>query len=453
MLTPGMLLTLAACQPKPPPPATTVLFLVDTLRADAVGQAAPAHDAAPFLDDLAAEQATQFTRAYASSSWTLSSTATLVTGLMPWEHKVVRDAGGDKHCFGRLREDIPTVGSVHRQRGWRTGVWLNNAFLAPDFRLWTGFDQVDFQGADPIGHRTALETVELALAWLDQAPDAPAFLLVHVMEPHFDYDPDIPFAGAFSADLPTTLPRPIGPTIHHGWMKATNPPPSDQDQAWLAAVYAEEVRTVDAAAEAMVQGLKQRGRWDNATFVVTSDHGEEFWDHDNFEHGHSLLGEVTQVPLLVKAPGVAPGPNHTVVDAVAVAQLLVDGDQSPLYGLAKSGVSQPDNVAISEGTIYRPQQLSVVTDTHRLVLGLEPEHRYRQLWQLDANGAEAPKPLAPDHPEQTSIGDPLFQWLANARGDLEPTRPRDPSYISDPGVFEMLSAMGYLEDDDSDPCQ
>jgi hypothetical protein len=453
MLTSGMLLTLAACQPKPPPPSTTVLFLVDTLRADAVAQPDPTYDATPFLDDLARDDATNFTRAYASSSWTLSSTATLVTGLMPWEHRVVRAAGGDKHCFGRLREDIPTAGSVHRQRGWRTGVWLNNAFLAPDFRLWAGFDHVDFKGADPVGHRTAMETVELALAWLDQEPTEPAFLLVHVMEPHFDYDPDIPFAGTFSEGMPTSLTRPIGPAVHTQWMNAGTPAPPAQDQAYLRAMYAEEVRTVDAAAEAMVEGLKQRGRWDNALFVVTSDHGEEFWEHDDFEHGHSLRSKITQVPLLLKAPGVAPGDNSTVVDAIAVANLLVEGDQSALYTLAKSGVSQPNNVAISEGTIYRPQQLSVVTDTHRLVLGLEPEFRYRQLWQLDASGTEAPKPLPADHAEQTTIGDPLFQWLANARGDLEPTRPRDPSYISDPSVFEMLSAMGYLEDDEGDPCQ
>jgi arylsulfatase A-like enzyme len=36
--------------------------------------------------------------------------------------------------------------------------------------------------------------------------------------------------------------------------------------------------------------------------VLTADHGEEFWDHGGFEHGHTLYDELVHVPLVVKFP-------------------------------------------------------------------------------------------------------------------------------------------------------
>jgi arylsulfatase A-like enzyme len=36
--------------------------------------------------------------------------------------------------------------------------------------------------------------------------------------------------------------------------------------------------------------------------VLTSDHGEEFLDHGQFEHGHAFYQEVARIPLVIAAP-------------------------------------------------------------------------------------------------------------------------------------------------------
>jgi arylsulfatase A-like enzyme len=53
--------------------------------------------------------------------------------------------------------------------------------------------------------------------------------------------------------------------------------------------------------------LRARALYDRAVIVLTSDHGEEFWDHGGFEHGHTLFQELIRVPLILKAPAVPAG--------------------------------------------------------------------------------------------------------------------------------------------------
>ena len=43
--------------------------------------------------------------------------------------------------------------------------------------------------------------------------------------------------------------------------------------------------------------------FDNTLIIVTSDHGEEIFDHQGFGHSYTLFEEVVRVPLLVKAAG------------------------------------------------------------------------------------------------------------------------------------------------------
>jgi arylsulfatase A-like enzyme len=67
--------------------------------------------------------------------------------------------------------------------------------------------------------------------------------------------------------------------------------------------------------------LQRLGLEKQTLFVVTADHGEEFWDHAEVErrlsgdpreiwgigHGHSLFQELLRVPLVVAGPRVARG--------------------------------------------------------------------------------------------------------------------------------------------------
>jgi len=58
--------------------------------------------------------------------------------------------------------------------------------------------------------------------------------------------------------------------------------------------------------------------------VFLSDHGEEFWEHGEFEHGHTLYDEVLRVPLVVKAPGLEPGRVTEPVSLLDVTPTILD---------------------------------------------------------------------------------------------------------------------------------
>ena len=77
---------------------------------------------------------------------------------------------------------------------------------------------------------------------------------------------------------------------------------ADRDANQVADVfslYDEEVLAVDQQLKRLVEGIGQK----DTLFVFTSDHGEEFWEHNDFEHGHHLKSVLTQIPLIFWGKG------------------------------------------------------------------------------------------------------------------------------------------------------
>jgi len=70
-----------------PPPPNVIVVLVDTLRADRLGVYGNRNGLTPYLDDLA-RRGTVFGNAYAASSWTCPSVASLFTSRYPSQHQV-----------------------------------------------------------------------------------------------------------------------------------------------------------------------------------------------------------------------------------------------------------------------------------------------------------------------------------------------------------------------------
>src|SRR5690606_30499086 len=54
----------------------------------------------------------------------------------------------------------------------------------------------------------------------------------------------------------------------------------------------------------LLDALERRGLLDNTIVIVTSDHGEEFGEHDVFTHGNTLYDPALRVPLVMAGPGV-----------------------------------------------------------------------------------------------------------------------------------------------------
>jgi len=81
-------------------------------------------------------------------------------------------------------------------------------------------------------------------------------------------------------------------------------------------LYDNTLRYVDYALEQFYSKLEDKGLTDSTLFIVTADHGEEFWEHAEIEakffydprgfygvgHGHNLFNEIIEVPILISGP-------------------------------------------------------------------------------------------------------------------------------------------------------
>jgi len=317
-----------------------LLVIVDTLRADHTGPYGARDVSTPALDALAADGVV-FENAFAQSSWTRPSVATILTSLYASSHSVM-------HKTDLLPEEVTTVAEAMQGAGYRTSGFVTNINLAPSFNFEQGFETYRylapdyFFGATDSGSKLSLysgmrlirerflsknkyayhyyqdgETVnDNSLPWLDGNAEDPFFTLIHYMDPHDPYF-EIPYNGKAVARVNT--PHPAG------------------DRAGeLRELYVDNIEYVDGFLGGVFDRLKKLGLYDDTIIVVTADHGEEFYEHEGWWHGTTLYDEQIHVPLIVKLPKNARS-GQRVGD---LARLL---DVTPTI-LAAAGVDLPKQV-------------------------------------------------------------------------------------------------------------
>ena len=310
-LKPLLLTLAAACQwalgcggPSERPVRSTVLIVVDTLRADHLSHYGYGRETSPEFDRWA-ERAAVFDRAIASSSWTLPSFASIYTGQHPQLHGAGEILEGEGLKIAGIEKDIPTVAELLQNAGFATVAYANNPFLHEKFGVARGFRDYFFVPASNTDIRSATKTVDLALAWIDDHlrdhPEQPFFAVIHLFDPHMDYAPKAPFRGRFAGDYVGPLSFPVSQGAK---MRKGNLPMTDADREYVAASYDEEIAYTDQQVGRLLSGLDSRGLLQRASVILTSDHGEELFDHGSFEHGHTGYQELLHVPLAIWGPGV-----------------------------------------------------------------------------------------------------------------------------------------------------
>lgn len=310
--------TLAVAQGAARP--NVLVFMVDTLRADHLSCYGYDRETSPEVDAFAAD-AVLFEDCQAPSSWTKPSVGAIFTGLPPTSHGAV----GPRNVLAPAAETLP---ELLQKAGWRTGAMSDNPFITRDFGFGQGFDvfhQLEpdvitngtllgkvlfmlrvrslvgdwFAVGDTI-HEGAFPRVDQALAFIDEAADDPWFCYVHLMEPHLPYDPPREYAEAFGFPAGEPYER---PPVYNGILphqKAPEPPPGLREK--LVAQYDGEIRDMSAAFGKLLDGLRERGLYEDTLVVFVADHGEEFHEHGGWTHGHSLHAETIHVPLIVRVP-------------------------------------------------------------------------------------------------------------------------------------------------------
>lgn len=423
-----MLLMLLACA-APPQGGPPVLWIsLDTVRADHLGvYGGPA--ATPTLDAFAA-RAVVYEQAYSHFPETGLSHWSMLTGVLPEVHGNVPGAGDSAYTG-------PTAAEIARARGYATAAFVGGVTMtAANTGLDRGFDVYDDRfPMDPADmKRDGDEVVARAKAWVE-GREGPWFAFVHLFDAHFPYTPDDPrrydadYTGAFDGTEATLRPHRDG-----------GAPLDARDLAHVRALYDAELTELDAALAPLLAAAP-----DDAVVVVTADHGESFEHGYLFNHRGSLADGVLHVPLLVRAPGLAPARVAAMVGLVdvlpTVAALATWSIEGPIHGVAAlPPTSGRDHLWArtdpweTRGVVDGPL-LALRTPAWKVTWGATTTHA----WDLAADPGEESPVVVPA--ELAGARDEYAARLAELEGRTEARPPRAPH---GPGEAGMLEALGYV---------
>jgi arylsulfatase A-like enzyme len=342
---------------RPSPDWNLLVILLDTVRVDRLGCYGNPIDLTPEIDRFAA-QAVRFENAFAHAPWTLPSVASLYTSRHPEQH----GAGGRLGDFRSLREDVTTLAEVYAAGGYQTAAVVNVMFLTEKFGLSRGFEVVNATvSRTNLRMRRAGPTTDIALQWLDTTRGQPFFLLVHYFDPHLIYDPPEPYRSRYADPRDAASGDYLFGTSDDVIEFRNRQKTLDYETITrLAKLYMGEVAYVDQEVGRLLAGVAQRGLDSTTVVVLTADHGEEFGDHGNFEHGHSFYDELLHIPLLIRTPETEPRTVATTVGQIDVAPTLCDlmGFLQPASFTGRSfagllqGAAEPDRQILAQGNMW-----------------------------------------------------------------------------------------------------
>jgi hypothetical protein len=162
---------------------------------------------------------------------------------------------------------------------------------------------------------------------------------------------------------------------------------SDAEKQFLLGLYDGGVAAADEMVAELVAALQRAGLLERTIIVITSDHGEEFWDHTNRAafHGHTLYNELLRVPLLWYEPDL-PDPGGSRAEVVGLVDIVptvlarlgvappsgIDGvDLSPLLEGQEWGGA--DRTLFGEGVMHGPPRQGAISPAGTLIITPDPE--------------------------------------------------------------------------------
>jgi arylsulfatase A-like enzyme len=396
-----------------------VLITLDALRADAVGAFGGPPGLTPALDALSRE-ATWAGTAIAPSSWTVPSMASLFTGLQPWRNQ---NWHGDA---AMLRPELVTIPEALKARGFATAGFFTNAWLRPPFGYGAGFDDFRYFGE---GKRA-----ERALAVLGAAPAGkaakPPFVWAHILPPHAPYVRRDGLLDRLPQPAPQ-LPRRVSVLDLEPWFDPAVALPEGQARTFRAA-YQLNVAYADQLLGRLLAALRKSGKWDETLLVVTSDHGEEFKECGQIEHGGNLCRALVEVPLMVKLPKGWSGPplalrrgDHPATVRVRATLVEAAGGEAE-KGTAPSLFREEKSGALSELYLGNgTNRISYVEDDRQLVWESRfapPDPDYFRVHTLDIGGVPAIAPQTTSEAMHARFEDAFGRALPlTGRAALPPT--------------------------------
>jgi arylsulfatase A-like enzyme len=421
------------------PPGDILLITIDTVRADHLDLYGYDRPTTPNLSRIFADGAI-FERAYATTSYTSASTASILTGYLPQRHRVRE--------FDQIFPKETAILSELLAPRYQTVAFISTRILSDDGTgMGDRFDYFDdaMQPEKDPPERDARATTDAVLSWLRKSDslERPLFLWVHFKDPHAPYRPPAPYLNRFQfkeEDHPE-LKAPAASK-----RSAVTP-----EQLAYADRYDEEIAYVDAEIGRLIDGYAEIKELDHALLIVTADHGECLLERKRrFVHAFHVFEELVRVPLLVRGPGVMPGRRQGLVSGIDIAPtvLAFAGVEVPpsFSGLDLSGREfiPPDRIVFAESIFFfltGAQWRTAIQGNSKWAVKLHKGEQRELFFDLSQDPLErAPKAWKGE-------SDAAHQLLELVASDPDPAGiPRDPERgVLQANNPDLLRALGYVE--------
>ncbi len=459
-----------------------LLISLDTVRADHLSLYGYARETTPELAEFA-RGATTFARAASTADQTLSSHASVFTGLYARGHGAhfgELDASPRPAAGYPLPAGLTTLAEILAAAGYETvGITANYAFLGHDFeldrgfRIWDARRPVPFLGkpaayllrrgvrelltrfsspasfdlktrrADTINREAFRRLGELA------GSGRPFLLFLNYMDAHEPYIPPPPFDTRWPGKDPSfTLDD-----FHalNGGVNGRTREASAEELEHLVSQYDGGIAYIDDRLGALFERLDALELTERTLVVVFSDHGQLFGEHGLFGHGVSVHQGLVHVPLVIRFPGAASG---TVVEQpVSLVDVLptvldVVGLPSPggLHGIGLRNLALPRPGPVVAESYPGPRAWALHERFHRVERALfhdelkliRGKDAAAALYDLRDDPRET-RNLFGAHPAAAEMTRRLEAWLAA----VAPATAEAPTMS--PETLERLRSLGYVQ--------
>lgn len=449
----------AGCSPgggsRDPESFNVLIVVLDALRPDKLGCYGFVRNTTPYIDAVSMDQdAVVFTNHHVQGAFTKSSTASLFTGLFPFQHGVVEGHTAKKEMDWRdvstqilddshltLAERLGGVGF------WNFGV-VKSRHLVRDYGFAQGFDTY-------YGPAEVAEDDDRATTVLEQidGADGRFFGYVHFSATHHPYPEkkrdaeymarhgfpyDEPARQATGADFTT-------PAVKHAILEGSVTLEPD-DVRFLNLVYESSLVRCDRDLFGrLIDGLKERGLYDSTMILLTSDHGEELYDHRGYAHAYHVWQEIIHVPLVVKFPkGMRPPelPDRVtdITSAIDVMPALLD-----LVGLHGEDAAELPGASIFRGESSHftfceaRRRYGLIRQGWKLVHDVDTF----RLYDLRTDPGET-QDVADQQPEQLEQLKAYAQVLLDSAKGKRTVAPVIETVL-DPDALSELRQLGYIK--------
>jgi choline-sulfatase len=347
----------------------------------------------PHLDRFA-QDAYLFEQAISPSSWTLPVFMSWFTGMYPSQHGIVnkyRIAKSGQDILSNLNDLTPsvlTLAQVLKRHGYQTAGFTGGAALSQDFGFAKGFDTYDggasFGGFD--------RSLPLALNWLQENGTRKFFLFVQGFDVHGRFPlpegADNPFLADNDAARFDGAPDAYWQLRN---LSIENEPlnlSEEQRQFWIN-TYDAKIFEADKRFGEFIDALAVMRLLEKTIVIISSGSGNEYGEHQRFDHGFSLYDELIRVPLIIRIPETRGGVIKAQVRTLDIMPTIMDLLALPTDETLKR---QMQGISLWPLITGVPMQLDAFAETDYLLQAfkrcLRTADGWKYIYSLDSEARE-----------------------------------------------------------------